>query len=55
MDAAFRAEPAASPPQRIEWPTEEPAKPAGRPGWVVPAIVGVAVLALAVAGFVLTR
>jgi serine/threonine protein kinase len=55
MDAAFRAEAAAAPPQRIEWPSEEPAKPAGRPAWMVPAIVGVSVLVLAIAGFVLTR
>jgi serine/threonine protein kinase len=55
MDAAFREEPAAAPAQRIEWPTEEAPKAAGRPGWVVPAIVALSVVALAVAGCVLTR
>ncbi len=60
MDAAFRSGPAAgevdAPPQRIAWPTDEAPKAASsRPAWVVPVIVGACLLAIAVAGVLLSR
>ncbi len=56
MDDVFKATAAPAhdaPAARIEWPTEEAAKPAGRPAWLVPAILAASVVALAVAGFLL--